>query len=108
MEKSDYILERTLSNGSERQLMLPGPGAYSEVESGLPGVKVVGEGIRCGSRTALPSVRFGCNAHSTQLQLAFNALLNFALPLLGDVIIDCKTSEARQEISLLLGGPYLY
>ncbi len=86
MEKTDYILERTLSNATERQLTLPGPAAYSEVESGLPGVKSVGEEIRCGSRTAFPlvgsgapSVRFGCNAHSTQLQLAFHALLNFAL-----------------------------
>jgi hypothetical protein len=84
--ETDYILERTPSNGTERQLTLPCPAAYSEVESGLPGVKSVGEGIRCGSRTAFPlvgsgapSVRFGCNAHSTQLQLAFHALLNFAL-----------------------------
>jgi hypothetical protein len=28
--------------------------------------------------------------------------------LLGDVIIDCKTREARQEISLSVGGLYLY
>jgi hypothetical protein len=30
------------------------------------------------------------------------------LLLLGDVIIDCKTSEAKQEMSLLVGGLYLY
>jgi hypothetical protein len=28
--------------------------------------------------------------------------------LLGDVIIDCKTSEAREEITLLVRGLYLY
>ncbi len=84
MEKTDYILERTLSNGTERQLTLLGPAAYSEVESGLPGVKSVGEWIRSRSRTALPlvgsgalSVSFGSSAHSTQLQLAFHALIHY-------------------------------
>jgi hypothetical protein len=40
--ETDHILERTPSNGTERQLTLAGPAAYSEVESGLPGVQSVG------------------------------------------------------------------
>jgi hypothetical protein len=64
MEETDYILERTLSNGTERQLTVAGAAAYSEVESGLPGVRSVGEGIRSGSRTALPLVRSGAPRRS--------------------------------------------
>jgi hypothetical protein len=64
MQETDYILERTLSNGTERQLTVAGPAAYSEVESGLPGVRSVGEGIRSGSRTALPLIRSGAPRRS--------------------------------------------
>jgi hypothetical protein len=120
MEKTDYILERTLSNGTERQLTLLGPAAYSEVESGLPGVKSVGEWIRSRSRTALPLVGSGAPSAPLWVQPPFNAAsacipraiefcIAMKLPLLlGDVIIDCKTREARQEISLSVGGLYLY
>jgi hypothetical protein len=49
------------------------------------------------------------NAASACIPRAIEFCIAIKLPLLvGDVIIDCKTSEARQEISLRGGGPYLY
>jgi hypothetical protein len=48
------------------------------------------------------------NAASAWIPLAIESCIAIKLPLLGDVIIDCKTSEARQEMSLPVGGLYLY
>jgi hypothetical protein len=51
------------------------------------------------------------NAGSACIPRAIEFCIAMKLPLplpLSDVIIDCKTSEAREEISLLVGGLYLY
>jgi hypothetical protein len=49
------------------------------------------------------------NEASACIPRAIEFCIAMKLPLLlGDVIIDCKTSEARQEISLIVGVLYLY
>jgi hypothetical protein len=49
------------------------------------------------------------NAASACIPRAIEFCIAIKLPLLlGDVLIDCKTSEARQEMSLPVGGLYLY
>jgi hypothetical protein len=48
------------------------------------------------------------NAASACIPRAIEFCIAIKLPLLGDVIIDCKTPEARQEMSLPVAGLYLY
>jgi hypothetical protein len=48
------------------------------------------------------------DAASAWIPRAIEFCIAIKLPLLGDVIIDCKTSEARQEMSPPVGGLYLY
>jgi hypothetical protein len=46
---------------------------------------------------------------ATRIPRAIEFCIAMKLPLLlGDVIIDCKTREGRQEMSLPVGGLYLY
>jgi hypothetical protein len=48
-------------------------------------------------------------AASACIPRAIEFCIAMMLPLLlGDLILDCKTSEAKQEMSLLVGGLYLY
>jgi hypothetical protein len=49
------------------------------------------------------------NAASACIPRAIEFCIAIKLPqLLADAIIDCKTREARQEMSLSVGGLYLY
>jgi hypothetical protein len=52
-------------------------------------------------------VQHAFNAASAYIPRAIEFCIAMQLPLLGDVIIDCKISEARQEMSLSVGGLYL-
>jgi hypothetical protein len=54
-------------------------------------------------------VQSAFNAASACIQPAIEFCIAIKLPpLLGDVIIDCKIREAREEMSLPVGGLYLY